>query len=148
MAARCPYVVGNEIPVWLVTSSGQQKNENQNHSGFRTIRPLVRNGSCSTGLSSAGTDGGPYGAEALREDERVSPWNPDIEREYHSFIQSGSASEFLAKLHSNPKMAEEEGDEWDGAQNETYFHSFMKSLYESEVEVYHTLEDMQGKDIP
>ncbi|KAE8358597.1 hypothetical protein BDV27DRAFT_150296 [Aspergillus caelatus] len=65
-------------------------------------------------------------AVQLRKDHKVNPWTSDIER----------------------KMAEDEGDTWNDPQNEPYLHDHMQDLYETEVELYQTLKDIQGKDIP
>lgn len=87
-------------------------------------------------------------AAQLREDERIDPWTTEIEQQYYHFAVDGSASKFITKLNSNTKMVEDEGDTWNVSQNEAYLHDHMQGLYETEVEVYNTLKDIHGKDIP
>ncbi|KAE8415951.1 hypothetical protein BDV36DRAFT_310589 [Aspergillus pseudocaelatus] len=87
-------------------------------------------------------------AVQLRKDHKVNPWTSDIERQYHDFVLDGCASEFIIKLNTDSKMAEDEGDTWNDPQNEPYLHDHMQDLYETEVELYQTLKDIQGKDIP
>lgn len=72
----------------------------------------------------------------------------DIEQQYRRFVFDGHASEFVDKLHSNENPAGEEGDTWDGAQNEALLCDYMGDLYETEVEVYDTLKELQGQDVP
>lgn len=87
-------------------------------------------------------------AAQLRKDENINPWTTDIKKKYHHFIVDGSASKFITELNSNSNMAEEEGDTWDDCQNEAYLHDHMQDLYETEVEAYNTLKDIQGKHVP
>lgn len=87
-------------------------------------------------------------AAQLRKDDKLDPWTPEIERQYHDFILDGSASEFITRLNTDGKMAEEEGHTWNDPQNEAYLHDHMQDLYETEVEAFHTVTDIQGKDIP
>ncbi|RJE17669.1 hypothetical protein PHISCL_09994 [Aspergillus sclerotialis] len=87
-------------------------------------------------------------AAELREDQNINPWTTEIEQQYYNFIVDGGASEFITKLNSDSKLAEEEGDTWNDSQNEAFIHDYMQDLYETEVEAYNTMKDMQGKDIP
>ena len=86
-------------------------------------------------------------ATQLRRDEKVNPWTPVIERQYHHFILDGSASGFMTKLNSNNQMAEKEGHSWNDAQNEACLHDHMQNFYKTEVEVYDTLKDIQGEKV-
>ncbi|KAE8139950.1 hypothetical protein BDV38DRAFT_269375 [Aspergillus pseudotamarii] len=87
-------------------------------------------------------------APQLRKDHKLKPWTSDIERQYHDFVHDGCALEFITRLNTDSKMAEEAGDTWNDPQNEAYLHDHMQDLCEAEVEVYQTLKDIQGKDIP
>ncbi|KAE8376657.1 hypothetical protein BDV26DRAFT_293891 [Aspergillus bertholletiae] len=87
-------------------------------------------------------------AVQLREDHKINPWSWDIEQQYHNFILSGGAAEFITKLNSDIAMAEKEGDEWNDPQNEAYLYDQMQDLYTTEVEAYHTLKGLQEKNIP
>ena len=87
-------------------------------------------------------------ATQLRRDQRVDPWTMDTEQQYRRFVFDGHASEFVDKLHSNESPASEEGDTWDGAQNEALLCDYIRDLYKTEVKVYDTLKELQGQDVP
>lgn len=46
------------------------------------------------------------------------------------------------------KEEEEEEEKLDDPHNEAHIHKYMHDLYETEVEVYNRLKDIQGKDVP
>lgn len=96
-----------------------------------------------------------------RKDYKCGPWTPNIEEEYHQFAIDGSASRFIAELNSEDEITsqedededgdddeEEEADEWNNSQTEAFLHNHMSVYYNCEVEVYNTLKDLQGKDVP
>ncbi|KAE8165934.1 hypothetical protein BDV40DRAFT_285875 [Aspergillus tamarii] len=87
-------------------------------------------------------------AHQLRKDHKLKPWTSDMERQYHDFVHDGCASEFITRLNNDSKMAEGEGDTRNDPQNEAYLHDHIQDLCETEVEVYQTLKNIQGKDIP
>jgi hypothetical protein len=84
-------------------------------------------------------------ATQLREDEKINPWTSDIEKGYHQFILDGGAAKLL---NTDNESAGEESDTWDDFQNEAFAHDRMSDFYKSEVQVYSTLKDVQGTDIP
>ncbi|CAG8210363.1 unnamed protein product [Penicillium nalgiovense] len=89
-----------------------------------------------------------YFATTIREEREICPRTSDIEKEYHQFILDGGASKLFTELKANSELAEQEGDDWNDLQLEAYLHHVMLGLYETEVEVYNTLKDSQGNDIP
>jgi hypothetical protein len=86
-------------------------------------------------------------ATQLREDENVQPWTMKIERDYHQFVLDGGASSFITELNNSSDISEQEGT-WNTSQDEAYLHDHLFDLYETEIEVYNILKDMQGSDIP
>lgn len=87
-------------------------------------------------------------ASQLREDQDASPWTLDIEKEYHQFAIDGRASSFTAKLHSKDETITQQADTRNNSQTEAYLQYLMSESYDTEVEVYNTLKDIQGEDIP
>lgn len=87
-------------------------------------------------------------ASQLREDQEASPWTPDVEKEYHQFAIEGGASSFTAKLNSNDETVAQQGDTRNDSQTEAFLQHLMSESYDTEVEVYNTLKDIQGEDIP
>ncbi|RAQ47418.1 hypothetical protein AFGD_008750 [Aspergillus flavus] len=151
---KCPYVVGNTIKL----RSGAPYNQQEITAQItRVFEPFTL--SCAMMVLLDHPALGLAGhlvlklfnrrfAAQLRKDDKLNPWTPETERQYHDFILDGSASEFITRRNTNGKMAEEEGHTWNDPQNEAYLHDHMQDLYETEVEAYHTLKDIQGKDIP
>lgn len=86
-------------------------------------------------------------ATQLREDDNIRPWTPEIERAYHQFVNDGGASRFIADLNNDDDTAQQ-GETWNSSQDETYLYDTVSDLYQTEIEVYDALEDMQGDDIP
>lgn len=89
-----------------------------------------------------------YFATTIREEREICPRTSDIEKEYHQFILDGGASKLFTELKANSELAEQEGDDWNDLQFEAYLHHVILGLYETEVEVYNTLKDSQGNDVP
>lgn len=87
-------------------------------------------------------------ATQFRQEEEISPWTWNIEKGYHQFVLDGGASKLITELNSNSDLACQEGHTWNDSQNEAYLHDRMIDLYETEVEAYNTLKDLQGDDIP
>lgn len=71
-------------------------------------------------------------ATQLRKDEKIRPWNSDIERDYHQFVLDGGASQFIAELNNNGDIAQQ-GETWNTSQDEAYLHDHLSDLYETEV---------------
>ncbi|KJK60553.1 hypothetical protein P875_00053242 [Aspergillus parasiticus SU-1] len=151
---KCPYVVGNTIKLRLGAPYDQQEITTKI---TRVFEPFTL--SCAMVVLLDHPALGLTGhlvlklfdrrfAAQLRKDHKFNPWTPEIERQYHDFILDGSASEFITRLNTDSKIAEEEGDTWNDPQNEAYLHDHMQDLYGTEVEAYQTLKDIQGKDIP
>ncbi|KAJ5139018.1 uncharacterized protein N7515_003866 [Penicillium bovifimosum] len=84
-------------------------------------------------------------ATQLRDYEKIRPWTPGLETEYHQFILDGGASEFVAQLNDGETP---EGSTWSAAMDETYLHDHMLDLYKTEVQVYSNLKEIQGTDVP
>lgn len=60
---------------------------------------------------------------------KIKPWTPDIEGEYHQFIQDGSAAEFFPKINSGgEEEGEDDEEEWTDAQEEAYLHNQMNGF--------------------
>lgn len=87
--------------------------------------------------------------EEVRELYKIPLWSPEIEDDYRGFVQSGAASEFIRRVKEDEDFVEGEGDDaWNIAQNEAYLHYYQCDTYETELEVYDRLKDVQGKDVP
>jgi hypothetical protein len=86
-------------------------------------------------------------ATQLRKDEKIRPWTLDIERDYHQFVLDGGAFKFITELNNNGDIAQQ-GETWNTSQDEAYLHDHLSDLYKTEVQVYDTLGDMQGNDVP
>ncbi|CAG7935060.1 unnamed protein product [Penicillium nalgiovense] len=119
-----PYIVGNTIKLQLKTPYDGQTTDARI---IKVFEPLT--------LSST----------MVRE---ICPRTSDIEKEYHQFILDGGASKLFTELKANSELAEQEGDDWNDLQFEAYLHHVILGLYETEVEVYNTLKDSQGNDVP
>lgn len=87
-------------------------------------------------------------AKGLRENDEISPWTPDIEQNYHQFILDGGAAKLVAELTADRDLPGRNSHMWNSSEEETYLHDYMQGLYETEIQVYDTLTDMQGNDIP
>ena len=94
-------------------------------------------------------------AQGLRKNGKVSPWTPEIERQYQRFVDDGSASRFIASLPAEQGLGEEEEmneddevDEWGAAQREADLYNRIQIMYRTEAEVYRRLQDVQGEDVP
>ncbi|KAE8135670.1 hypothetical protein BDV38DRAFT_284749 [Aspergillus pseudotamarii] len=87
-------------------------------------------------------------ATSFREDQKSSPWTPDIEQQYQQFVLNGDASDFVVRLDNSDGFAEEEGDGFSIVQDETYLSTWMRDFYETETEIYNTLRDIQGEHVP
>lgn len=81
----------------------------------------------------------------LRRDQRVPPWTPEIESQYHQFILNGTILEFLDRIDS---VDGELNDDLDDVQNEAFISNMARDIVDNEVDAYKTLEDLQGKWIP
>ncbi|CAG8410346.1 unnamed protein product [Penicillium salamii] len=86
-------------------------------------------------------------ATQLREDDKVRPWTPEIERAYHQFVIDGGASHFIADLNNDDDIAQQ-SETWNSSQDEAYLYDTVSDLYQTEIEVYDALENMQGDDVP
>ncbi|KAE8398646.1 hypothetical protein BDV37DRAFT_275938 [Aspergillus pseudonomiae] len=75
-------------------------------------------------------------ATGFREDQKSNPWTPDIEQQYQQFVLNGDASNFVARLDN------------DDGFDETYLYTRTRDFYETEIEVYVTLKDIQGEHVP
>ncbi|KAE8336396.1 hypothetical protein BDV24DRAFT_168326 [Aspergillus arachidicola] len=145
---KCPYVVGNTIKLRLGAPYDQQEITTKI---ARVFEPFTL--SCAMVVLLDHPALGLTGhlvlklfdrrfAARLRKDHKLNLWTPEIELQYHDFILDGSASEFITRLNTDSKMAEEEGDTWNDPQNEAYLHDHMQDLCGTEVEAYQTLKDI------
>jgi hypothetical protein len=90
-------------------------------------------------------------ATQLRDDEDISPWNPQIESEYSKFVRDGRASEFFDLCTTKFREYEywaDEPREWNDAQCEAYLQYICHRTYKMEKEAYKNLRDIQGKHVP
>lgn len=93
-------------------------------------------------------------ATSLRSDYKVSPWSPEIERQYRKFVLDGSASKFLPLLQHEREDSDEDEEEeeevrrWSPAQDEINLWDCCCDYYNIETEVYERVKDLQGKDVP
>ncbi|KAJ5279992.1 hypothetical protein N7478_005364 [Penicillium angulare] len=86
-------------------------------------------------------------ATQLREDEKVQPYKMDIEFDYHRFVRDGGAEAFIDGLNTHDEMAEED-ESWNTPQEEAYLHDCLLDLYKTGIQVYNTLKDLQGEEVP
>ncbi|KAJ6188445.1 hypothetical protein N7519_003353 [Penicillium mononematosum] len=149
---ECPYAVGNVIKIHLKTPDGLEATADANV--IKVFEPftlssvmLIRMACSALGLEDDMIlklfDR--RFATQLREDEKIRPWTPETETEYHQFILDGGASEFVAQLNDGEAP---EGSTWSAAMDETYLHDHMLDLYKTEAQVYSNLKEIQGTDIP
>ena len=86
-------------------------------------------------------------ATQLRSDEKCRPWDSDIEKDYQKFVLNGCASKFITEINNGGEIGQQ-GETWNASQDEAYLHDHLLDLYNTEVQVYDTVKDLQGKDIP
>jgi hypothetical protein len=91
----------------------------------------------------------------LRGDFEASPWTPEIENDYQSFVECGDAEEFFSYWD-----AEKERDvhwsanyvstlsKWSAAKREAYLQWDTTDAYETEKKAYKQMIDLQGEDVP
>lgn len=84
-------------------------------------------------------------AKQLRRTQRVPPWTPKIEAQYHQFILNGNILEFLDRVDSADGELE---DDLDDVQNEAFISMMARDIVDNEVDAYKTLEDLQGERVP
>ncbi|KAE8146932.1 hypothetical protein BDV25DRAFT_169521 [Aspergillus avenaceus] len=161
--ATCPYVTGNTITLRLDTPCTQQPTTITGQI-TQVFEPFTLSSAMVIILDypSLGL-GGEVAlklfdrrfATQFREDEDIEPWTLDIETQYLDYIRNGSAAAFIRKLDSDSTVDGDDGEEdeeeegtWTTSQNEAYLHHRMRNLYETEVEVYHALKEIQGKHVP
>ncbi|PLN83094.1 hypothetical protein BDW42DRAFT_68395 [Aspergillus taichungensis] len=149
---ECPYAVGNVIKIHLKTPDGLGATADANiikiFEPFTLSSVMLIRMAC----SSLRLEGDMIlklfdrrFATQLREDEKIRPWTPDTEGEYRRFIHDGGAAEFVTQLNDDETP---EGSTWSAAMDETYLHDHMLDMYKTEIQVYSTLREIQGTDIP
>ncbi|KAF5547425.1 hypothetical protein FNAPI_8536 [Fusarium napiforme] len=87
-------------------------------------------------------------AEQIRQDNGVDTWSADIEQEFLTALTSGTAEEFLHKLHTAPNFQRDTEDDWDAAETKVYLAAELRKCFTSEVATYTRLKEYQGKIIP
>lgn len=86
-------------------------------------------------------------ASQVRADYKIGPLTIAKEKAFSHFVNGGHALQFLDRLRNDDDFEEpEEG--WDMGQNEVYLYDLCHSMYETELEVYKTLQKLQGQEIP
>ncbi|OQE20146.1 hypothetical protein PENFLA_c017G08062 [Penicillium flavigenum] len=148
-----PYVVGNTIELQLKTPYDGQTTDARI---IKVFEPFTLSSTMVVRLASSLALEGDVilklfdrrFATTIREEREDCPWTEDIEKEYHQFILDGGASKLFTELKANSELADQEGDDWNDLQFEAYLHHLVLGLYETEVEVYSTLKELQGNDIP
>ncbi|KAJ5245117.1 hypothetical protein N7489_005213 [Penicillium chrysogenum] len=145
-----PYTVGNVIKIHFKTPDGLESTADANI--IKVFEPFTLSSVMLIRMACSSLEGDMIlklfdrrFATQLREDEKIRPWTPDTETEYCQFILDGGASEFITQLNDGETP---EGSTWSAAMDETYLHDHMLDLYKTEVQVYNTLKEIQGTDIP
>ena len=92
-------------------------------------------------------------AFGMRECEKMSPWDDDIEAQYCDLaVREGRASKFFdtceEKCRKNLCWADEVYESWSKAEEEAYSQYLCNRIYNTEREAYSILESLQGKHIP
>ncbi|ODM18947.1 hypothetical protein SI65_05564 [Aspergillus cristatus] len=152
--AECPYAVGNIISLQLDASHNQQTVEAKI---TRVFEPFTL--SCVMLVSLEPPVLGLDDQMVLKLFDRrfvvefremwgIDSWTPDIEQQFQQFVMDNSGSEFITRLKADDKLVDKEGDSWNNLQDEAWVHYRMQDFYNRETEVYHTMRDIQGKDIP
>lgn len=160
--SRCPYVVGNKSTLQLGAPYNDEIVEariTQVFEPFTLARVMiVQLNSPALGLSGNMVlkvfD--QRFASQTRENEKADPWTLDIGKQYHQFILDGGESDNSGEdgddddeeEEDKEEEGEEEQKEWTAPRNEADLHNPMQRLYHTEVDVYQTLKDHQGQDIP
>jgi hypothetical protein len=84
----------------------------------------------------------------FRMNEDFDDWTPEIENKFHLFMKDGRNSQFLADLQTHKEMTSERWETFGTSHKEAYINETMRTLYDTEVRVYDTLQDLQGDIIP
>ncbi|KAF5005143.1 hypothetical protein FDECE_8400 [Fusarium decemcellulare] len=87
-------------------------------------------------------------SEQLRSDNGIDPWTQGMEDAYIESVKNDAIHEFLHNLHHIPDFQKDTEEDWDDAQNEAFLADELRRLYETEISVYNTLQDYQGRLIP
>ncbi|KAJ5721899.1 uncharacterized protein N7483_009833 [Penicillium malachiteum] len=147
---RCPYVVRNIIKLQLKTPfDGQTIDvkitkvfEPFTCSSAMVVRPVCPTTTWESDMVLKLFDRR-FATEA-RKDDRLSPWTSDIEQNYHQFILDGHAAKLVAELTADKDLPDWNFGTWNSSQDETYLHDYIQGLYETEIEAYNILADIQG----
>jgi tRNA A-37 threonylcarbamoyl transferase component Bud32 len=154
-----PYIPGNEI--LLKTSDGGTEIKAVNLKTFPTtlsccmvlrfVEPAIFNNTSECVLKLYDR----RFSNQLREDFEASPWTPELEKEYQSFVECGDAEEFFSYWD-----AEKERDiywsanyvsslsRWSAAKREAYLQWDTTDAYETEKKAYEQMADLEGEDVP
>ena len=84
----------------------------------------------------------------FRKSKEISPWSLGTEQNYHQFILNGNAAKLVTELTADRDLPARNFYVWNSSQEETYLHDFMQGLYQTKMQVYNTLADLQGSHIP
>ena len=85
-------------------------------------------------------------SEKKRKYSKIPLWTPEREKAYRQYVLCGDAAKFVfeerAAKSDNNKL------EWSTGDKEIYLHEKECGWYDAETQVYHALQDLQGKGIP
>lgn len=84
----------------------------------------------------------------MRDDEGTEPWTPETESKFSEFVESGQAADFISKLRNDKDFQESDEAPWNIAEQEAHLQWWCWHLLETETRVYHTLQALQGRQIP
>lgn len=85
-------------------------------------------------------------AQQVRKNGKMQPWSLELEKEYVQFAGDDVGLKFINALPENPPWSEAQF--WNPSQDEASLQYYLQGLHDTEIKVYNTLQDSQGKDIP
>ncbi|KAH0264905.1 hypothetical protein KCU91_g11758, partial [Aureobasidium melanogenum] len=155
----CPYITGNEILLRSPTSDNSIKAVIVKYFPatlsccmvIRFVEPPVFNNTSECVLKLYDR----RFSTQHREDWEVSPWTPELEKEYQDFVECGDAEEFFSYWDAEKERDGEWSaacvgnyDRWSIAKHEAYLQWDATNTCETEKKAYEHMAKLQGEDVP
>lgn len=90
-----------------------------------------------------------------RNDWEAASWTPEVEQQYHDFVDCGDAEEFFSYWDAEKERDDywtasyvNNRDRWSTAKRETYLQWDSTVTYETEKKAYERMSHLQGEDVP